>query len=168
MGFLDHLMGQAENALAAHESTLAPMVLSALGGGESQAAQSSGLSSLVGKFQQAGLGNIAESWVSNQQANKPVTPDQVHSALGEKVVSELADKTGMPKSALTAALAAMLPKLVNGLTPNGELPKTPGAAAPDQTPGEAEAPASTDGTAAADSIGQSDPTEAVQSANRQG
>jgi uncharacterized protein YidB (DUF937 family) len=166
MGFLDHLMGDAKTALAGHESTLAPMLLSLVGGGDSQAAQTSGVGGLVGRFKQAGLGNIVESWVSNEQPNKQVTPDQVQSALGEQDVSALAGKTGLPKGALLVTLATLLPKLIDSMTPNGEVPKTATdvGTTPDQTPGEAEAPASTEGTAAAAGIGQTDQTEPVQSA----
>jgi len=166
MGLLDNLMGQAKTALAGHESTLAPMLLSLVGGGDGQAPQTAGVGGLIGRFKQAGLGDIVESWVSNQQSNKPVTPDQVQSALGEQDVSTLAGKTGLPKGALLVTLATMLPKLIDGMTPNGEVPKAASdvAANPDQTPGEAEAPASTEGTAAAAGIGQTDQTEPVQPA----
>lgn len=168
MGFLDHLWGDVRNAGAAHESTLAPMVLSALGGGDSNAAQANGLSSLIGRFQKAGLGDAVQSWISNQQPNQPVTPDQVQHTLGEEHITALAEKTGLPKSALLPALAAMLPKVIDAMTPNGQVPTAPGAAnqaggSPAQTPGEAEAPASTGTGVVADAVGKTDPTEPVQS-----
>lgn len=125
MGFLDNLLGQARDALAGHEATLAPMVLSALGGGDSQAAQTNGLSALVGKLQQAGLGDVVQSWISNQQTNQPISPDQVHQALGPEQITALAQKMGLPQSALLTTLAQALPKLVDALTPNGQLPTTP-------------------------------------------
>ncbi len=124
MGFLDHLMGAARDAMQGHEATLAPMLLSALGGGESQAAQANGLGALVGQFQKAGLGGIAQSWVSNQEPNQPVSPDQVQQALGDDHLSALAAKTGLPMATLLPTLAALLPKLVSGLTPNGQIPTT--------------------------------------------
>lgn len=157
MGLLDSVMGQAKSALAGQESSLGPMLLSMLGGGgEGQGAQANGLSNLIGKFKQAGLGNIIESWMNNQQPNQPVTPDQVNGALGEQTTSEMAGKTGMPKGALLATLAAVLPKVVSSMTQNGQKPA--------QTAGEAEAPASTQGTAAAAGAGTTDPTEPTQSA----
>lgn len=161
MGLLDNVMGQAKSALAGQESSLGPMLLSMLGGGgEGQAAQTNGLSNLIGKFKQAGLGNIVESWMSDQQPNQSVTPDQVNGALGEQTTSAMAGKTGMPKGALLATLAAILPKLVSSMTQNGQKPA--------QTAGEAEAPASTQGTAAAAGAGTTDPTEPTQSATQQG
>lgn len=162
MGFLDHLMGDARDALAGHETTLAPMLLSALGGGDGQAAQTNGIAGLVSRFQQAGMGDVVQSWISNQHPNQPVTSDQVNQALGQDQVAALAQKMGLPQSAVLGTLAAMLPKLVNALTPNGQVPTTPRdirAAAPDQAPGEAEAPARTADTGASD---DTDPTESVQ------
>jgi len=150
MGFLDHLMGAAQNALAGHETTLAPMLLSALGGGDSQAAQTNGIASLVGRFQQAGLGNVVQSWVSNQQSNQPVTPDQVHQALGQEQITALAQKMGLPQTALLGTLAAMLPKLIDAMTPNGQVPST--AQNLNATPD----PGTTGAT------GDVDPTESVQ------
>ncbi len=167
MGFLDHLFTDIGNAAAGHESQLAPMLLSALGGGDNQTAQANGLTSLIGRFQKAGLGDVVQSWISNQQPNQPVTPDQVQHTLGEEHIAALANKAGLPKSALLPVLATMLPKLIDGLTPNGQVPTAAGAAnqtaaSPAQTPGEAEAPDSTGGGTMADAVGQTDPTEPVQ------
>jgi uncharacterized protein YidB (DUF937 family) len=122
MGFLDHLLGDVGNPAESQMGKLAPLLLSALGGGEGQGAQANGLSGLVDRFHQAGLGHIAQSWVSNEQPNQPVTPDQVHSALGEQQITALAEKMGLPKTGLTSLLAGLLPKLVDSLTPNGQLP----------------------------------------------
>jgi uncharacterized protein YidB (DUF937 family) len=122
MGFLDHLLGDVGNPAESQMGKLAPLLLSALGGGEGQGAQANGLSGLVDRFHQAGLGHIAQSWVSNEQPNQSVTPDQVHSALGEQQITALAEKMGLPKTGLTSLLAGLLPKLVDSLTPNGQLP----------------------------------------------
>jgi uncharacterized protein YidB (DUF937 family) len=122
MGFLDHLLGDVGNPAESQMGKLAPVLLSALGGGEGQGAQAKGLAGLVDRFHQAGLGQIAQSWVSNEQPNQPVTPDQVHSALGEQQITALAEKMGLPKTGLTSLLAGVLPKLVDSLTPNGQLP----------------------------------------------
>ncbi len=130
MGFLDNLMGTARTAFEGHESTLAPMLLSAIGGGDSQAAQTQGVAGLVSRFKNAGMGDMVQSWISNQQANKPVTTDQVAQALGPDHVSALAQKSGLPQSALLGTLAAMIPKLIDGMTPNGQVPTTATDVAP--------------------------------------
>jgi uncharacterized protein YidB (DUF937 family) len=125
MGFLDHLLGDVGNPAESQMGKLAPLLLSALGGGEGQSAQASGLSGLVDRFHQAGLGQIAQSWISNQQPNQPVTPDQVHSALGAEQITALAEKMGLPTTGMAGLLAGLLPKLVDSLTPNGQLPHAP-------------------------------------------
>jgi uncharacterized protein YidB (DUF937 family) len=168
MGFLDHLLSDVGNPADSQVAKLAPMLLSALGGGEGQSAQAKGLSGLIDRFHQAGLGQIAQSWVSNQTPNQSVTPDQVHTALGEQQITALAEKMGLPKTGLVSVLAGMLPKLVDSLTPNGQLPHTPDTAPIEQaglphTVGQAEASAGIDGGITA-ALGESDPTEPVQSA----
>lgn len=80
-----------------------------------------GLNDLVQKFQNAGHGDVVNSWV-NQGPNQPVTPAQVGSALGQQTISDLARQAGVSEQELLAHLAQALPGLVNGLTPNGRLP----------------------------------------------
>ncbi len=132
MGFLDHLWGDARTAEEGHESALAPMLLAVLGGGEGRSAEINGLTGLIDRFKQAGLGNIVQSWVSNDQVSAPVSPDQVHAALGDQHVAGLAEKSGLPTSAVLSALSTMLPKLVNAMTPNGAVPSTPDTGAVDR------------------------------------
>jgi uncharacterized protein YidB (DUF937 family) len=174
MGFLDHLLSEAGklsdvgNPADGHAAKLAPLLLSTLGGGEGQSEQTKGLSGLIDRFRQAGLGDIAQSWISNQTPNQPVTPDQVHAALGEQQIAALAEKIGLPKSGVVSVLAGLLPKLVDTLTPNGQLPHAPDTRPIEQGgvtqgPGEAAASASRD-RGIGGAVGQSDPTEPVQSA----
>lgn len=170
MGFLDQLWGQVRNRAGQEEGKLPQALLSTLGGGEGAADQANGLSALIAKFRQAGLGDAVESWVSNGRKNQPVSPDQVRQALGDQHVEAVAQRAGMPASAVLAGLGAMLPKLVDSMTPNGEAPSAPdraplqkaAGAAPDQAPGEAEAPTSTRTTAAAEAVKQVDPSEPTQ------
>ena len=80
-----------------------------------------GLGSLVSSFQQAGLGNIVQSWIGNG-ANQPVSPQQLHSALGDQQVQSMADQAGMPQQDFLSQLSQHLPNAVNGMTPDGKLP----------------------------------------------
>jgi uncharacterized protein YidB (DUF937 family) len=167
MGFLDHLLSDVGNPADSQMARLAPMLLSAFGGGEGQGAQAKGLSGLISRFQQAGLGEVAQSWISNEKPNQSVTPDQVHAALGDQHMSALAQKMGLPATGLASMLATVLPKLVDSLTPNGQLPHAPDTtpieqAGASQGPGETAASASRD-SGLGDAVGQSDPTEPVQS-----
>jgi uncharacterized protein YidB (DUF937 family) len=80
-----------------------------------------GLNDLVQKFQNAGHGDVVNSWIG-QGANQPVTPAQVGSALGQQTISDLARQAGVSEQELLGHLTQALPGLVNGLTPNGRLP----------------------------------------------
>jgi uncharacterized protein YidB (DUF937 family) len=73
-----------------------------------------GLGGLLSKFKSAGLGSKADSWVS--------TGANVHQALGDETVGQLAQKSGMSKDQVKGGLASMLPNLVDQLTPGGSVP----------------------------------------------
>lgn len=81
-----------------------------------------GLGGLIGKFQQAGLGNVIGSWVGNGQ-NEPISPDQLHKVLGADAISELAGKLGINMGDTANQLSQLLPALVNHLTPQGQAPQ---------------------------------------------
>ncbi|MFD1556110.1 YidB family protein [Paraburkholderia silviterrae] len=83
--------------------------------------QPGGLNGLIQKFQQGGLGDIAQSWVGNGE-NQAVSPDQLHNVLGSDVVSGLAQKVGMQPEQVSGLLAQVLPHVINAGTPNGEVP----------------------------------------------
>ncbi len=83
--------------------------------------QGGGLGGLVGKFQQAGLGDQMSSWIGSGQ-NMPVSPDQVQSALGGDMIGQLAKQLGMSHADTGSQLSQMLPGVINHLTPNGSMP----------------------------------------------
>ena len=76
---------------------------------------------LVGKLTAGGLGSQVASWVGTGP-NQPVTGDQVAAALGEDQIGQLAQKFGIPNSAVAGHLSQILPELINHLTPNGSVP----------------------------------------------
>ena len=80
-----------------------------------------GLSGLLNKLQEGGLGNATNSWVGSGQ-NQPVSPGQLGSALGSNIVKTLAQKSGLSEDELTKQLSQGIPVIVNTLTPNGRLP----------------------------------------------
>lgn len=104
------------------QTALLNAALSLLGG------QGGGLGGLVQAFSRNGLGDIANSWVSTGQ-NLPITPDQIHKVLGAQQVSQFAAQAGLAPDAAGSTLAALLPALVDTLTPDGAVP------AGDQLPG---------------------------------
>jgi uncharacterized protein YidB (DUF937 family) len=80
-----------------------------------------GLGGLIKQFQQKGLGDVVDSWVSTGK-NKNVGSDQISAALGGDVVDELSRRTGLTRDQVVAELARMLPNVVDNLTPDGRLP----------------------------------------------
>ncbi len=80
-----------------------------------------GLSDLIGKLTAGGVAPHVDSWVG-PGANQPIQPGQLGSALGQNTLNDLAQRTGMSQQELLNQLAAVLPQLINHLTPNGRMP----------------------------------------------
>jgi uncharacterized protein YidB (DUF937 family) len=80
-----------------------------------------GLGGLLGKFGAAGLGDKTKSWVGTGP-NESLSPDEVEQALGTDTVAEMAKEAGVSHDEAKGGLAAMLPGLVDKLTPGGSLP----------------------------------------------
>ena len=81
---------------------------------------SGGISALIERFQSAGHGSLAKSWVSTGP-NTPVEPGQLEQALGADTIAELAQKTGLSAAELLKRLSGVLPEVVDRLTPDGHL-----------------------------------------------
>lgn len=79
------------------------------------------LGSLIGKLQKGGLGDVVSSW-TGMGNNLPVSPDQLGNALGKDQLKDIAAKLGIPSDQLTQILAQHLPKVVDKLTPKGQIP----------------------------------------------
>ena len=84
------------------------------------------LGGLIGKLQQAGLGDAVNSWIGTGP-NAQVAPGQLGGALGQEVIQSLAKHTGLSEQQLLAGLTTVLPVVIDKLTPHGRLP-TPGEA----------------------------------------
>jgi uncharacterized protein YidB (DUF937 family) len=87
----------------------------------------SGLSTLLKRLTNGGLGGPVKSWVG-PGPNEPVPPDQLQKALGPEVIDKLQQQTGMPRDQLMAELSRILPQVVDKLTPEGRMPTTKEAA----------------------------------------
>lgn len=79
------------------------------------------LSNLTNGFQNAGLGNVLQSWLSTGQ-NLPISGDQVKQVLGSGNVADLGVRAGLSESEASNALAGMLPQVIDKLSPSGKLP----------------------------------------------
>ena len=130
MGILDGLLGAVmggggQQAGGGALGAMLPALLQSFGGQTASGQQAGGgmaggLAGLVQQFQQAGLGQQAQSWVGNGP-NEPVSGDQVQQALGPQL-DGMAAKTGLPMGALVGMLATALPAIINQMTPHGRLP----------------------------------------------
>lgn len=85
-----------------------------------------GLSGLLERFRSAGLGGLADSWLSTTEESRTPTNDEVSTVFGASggLLSALSDRLHLPKEAVTSAVGALLPALVSRLSPNGVLPAT--------------------------------------------
>ncbi len=83
---------------------------------------SCGLAGLVGKFQQAGLGEVIGSWIGSGH-NQAISAEQLGNVLGHDTLSGLAQQFSLGSSGNVAEqLASLLPGLVDKLTPAGHAP----------------------------------------------
>ena len=82
-----------------------------------------GVDGLVNKFQQAGVGDLAESWVGSGK-NKSIMPDQLTNVLGKDQIAALAQQVGIPESQGSSVISQILPAMVDKLTPDGKAPES--------------------------------------------
>jgi uncharacterized protein YidB (DUF937 family) len=120
MGLLDDVLkavGGASGAPGDAHKTLATDLLGMLSGNGA----SGGLTGLVNMFNQNGLGDVVSSWVSTGK-NLPISPEQIQAVLGSSQVQALAAKAGINPQTASAAIAQILPQLVDKATPDGRIP----------------------------------------------
>src|SRR4051794_10272103 len=120
MGIFDDLMNQVSGTGAAGGGAGAhPGVVQALLGMLSEG-RAGGLAGLIQAFENGGLGNVMGSGGGTGQ-NLPVTADQIRGVLGSERIQELAQRAGIPPEQASQAIAAVLPGLVDKLTPGGQV-----------------------------------------------
>ena len=131
MGLLDSVLGAAGAMMGGNQQpqggglgnlgslgALLPIVVGMLGND----GQHGGLGGLLEKFNQAGLGDVAKSWVGKGE-NAPISGDQLGQVMGGDMMGEIAAKLGMSQGDAAGQLAQMLPGLIDKLTPHGQAPQ---------------------------------------------
>jgi len=83
--------------------------------------ESGGVAGLAQQFEQKGLGGLMAGWISSGP-NPPIGGEQVLQLLGRDKVLAIAAKAGLSEQQVTAGISAILPKVVDELTPNGTVP----------------------------------------------
>jgi uncharacterized protein YidB (DUF937 family) len=99
--------------MTAIAAALAPLIAKLLKGG--------GLSKMMSGAQASGLSSQADSWVGTG-GNAPISGQEVRGIVGDDTVDELAQNAGISHDEAADVLAQVVPKVVNGLTPDGKLP----------------------------------------------
>jgi len=132
MGLLESMLSGMMGQKQGGQSDTSPLLLIALqllssqGGIGGQraggaAGTGDGLSALIEQFQQAGLGQQMNSWIGTGQ-NMQISPDQLTQALGKERMQEMASSSGMDFGQLAGGLSDLLPRMIDGLTPSGNVP----------------------------------------------
>ena len=124
MGLLDSVLGAALGGQQGGQAQggaggLDPQMLMGIVGALMNNA--GGLSGILAKLQQGGLGDAAQSWVGTG-ANQPVSPDALGGALGPDLMGMIARQLGGNQQQAAGTLADLLPGLIDQLTPQGRLP----------------------------------------------
>ena len=126
MGLLDGLLGSmmggmmgggtpAQGAQGAQGTN--PMIMMAL----QVLQQNGGIQGLLAKFQQAGMGQQAQSWIGTGQ-NMPISADALSQIFGQGQLGQIAQQLGMSHEQVASGLAQSLPQVVDHMTPGGEIP----------------------------------------------
>jgi uncharacterized protein YidB (DUF937 family) len=110
MGLLDNLESQPAGN---QQNTLLQAVSGLI-------SNSGGLSGLINRFTQSGLGQHVQSWVGNGD-NMPITGDHVRQALGSDQIQQVAQQLGTDHAQASNMIAGFLPKLIDKLTPHGQV-----------------------------------------------
>jgi uncharacterized protein YidB (DUF937 family) len=116
MGILDSLQNSPafKGMLGQIEAAAIPAILGeVLGASGGQG----GLTAIVNKLQQGGLGEQVKSWIGTGQ-NIPISADQLQQALGSDVAKQLAARFNIPLD----RLAQLVTMAVDHASPNGTLP----------------------------------------------
>ena len=116
MGLLDSVVGALAGGQSGGGNDLVGVVMQLIN------QQPGGLAGLVQSFQQGGLAEIVNSWVSTGQ-NLPVSAEQLQSVLGGGRLQDIAAQLGVSPEQASGSLADLLPQVVDKLTPDGSLPQ---------------------------------------------
>ncbi len=83
--------------------------------------QTGGLQGFVNLFRKAGHEDLVSTWIS-RGSNNPITPSQLENAMGSSAISTLASNVGISANSASTALAFMVPRVIDALTPDGVVP----------------------------------------------
>jgi len=120
MGLFDDLVGKVVDAVKGVQGQEGGLVQGVMGLLTNK--ETGGLDGLMQTFKQKGLEDVISSWVGTGN-NAAITPEQVQEVLGGDVIQKLAEKSGVSIDAAKEQLAALLPSLIDKVTPEGKIPE---------------------------------------------
>jgi|SRR5689334_22685189 uncharacterized protein YidB (DUF937 family) len=129
MGLLDGIVGNVIGSMLGGNEAQNPFSPGARSGGGailmqlalSMLQQNGGVEGVLNKFRESGLGQHADSWVSTGE-NMGISADQLQQVFGSSALTDIAARLGLPKDEAGSAMAQVLPEVINGLTPQGQVP----------------------------------------------
>jgi uncharacterized protein YidB (DUF937 family) len=79
------------------------------------------LPDVVRQFEEKGMREQVDSWVRTGP-NKPVDRRQIEDAFGQRELDQMARTKGIDRDQLADVLAKYIPRIIDELTPTGQLP----------------------------------------------
>ena len=80
-----------------------------------------GLSGLLAKFNNNGLGNQAQSWVNIDKDNDGLDAGDILGLFGQEQINDVCRQVGADQNQVCQGIAELLPEVVNDLTPHGDV-----------------------------------------------
>ncbi len=118
MGLFDSIIGSVLGGGGQNSGALQSILGSILGGSQGQAG---GVGGLVQKMNQAGLGNVVNSWIGNGP-NQSIDPQSLGKVFHPDQLNQWSQQTGMSQDSILGSLSKLLPHAVDQATPGGHLP----------------------------------------------
>jgi uncharacterized protein YidB (DUF937 family) len=113
MGLLDSIVGGLMSGNQQHSA-----LFSEVG---SLVKDAGGVGGLQQQFQQNGLGSLIQGWISNGP-NPPINAQQIIQVIGQDRIAAMAARVGLNEGEVAAGLTALLPIVIDHLTPQGTVP----------------------------------------------
>ncbi len=82
--------------------------------------QQGGLQGMRNRFSENGLGDVFASWVG-PGANQSISAAQLQQIIGSELLMALSQKIGIGPAQISAMLSQYLPKIIDKLTPTGQI-----------------------------------------------
>ncbi|HET7262899.1 MAG TPA: YidB family protein [Casimicrobiaceae bacterium] len=120
VGLLDGVLGNVMGGLLGGQSAQGgqnPLMQMAL----QMLQQNGGLQGVLGKFEQSGLGQQAQSWVGTGP-NQSIDGGALSQVFGSGQIGQIAQQLGLSHDQAAGQLAQVLPQVIDKLTPQGQVP----------------------------------------------